>query len=199
MNESEDTSKQTYTNRLYKLEYKRWKQLLNVQYPYQRDLLKSKPGRTLDIGCGIGRYLKILPKGSIGIDHNKYSVEQVKRMGLEAHTVNEFDINIGLYKESFDSILLAHILEHLTFEEGEKLIKKYLPLLKKNGKVIVHCPQEQGFTTDQTHVTFLDSTKLENIMELAGLSNIKYNSFPLPRVFGKIFKYNEFRIIGVKK
>ena len=32
-------------------------------------------GRTLDVGCGIGRNLAALPPGSLGVDHNPTSIE----------------------------------------------------------------------------------------------------------------------------
>jgi len=44
----------------------------------------------------------------------------------------------------------------------------------------------------------MDFEVLARIMQAAGLTELTHYSFPLPRLFGKIFKYNEFVIIGQK-
>ena len=51
-----------------------WKKALNVQAPYRWNLRRQRLGRTLDVGCGIGRNLETLDPGSVGVDHNEHSV-----------------------------------------------------------------------------------------------------------------------------
>ena len=63
-----------------------WKRLLNVQAPYQWNLRRQHLGRTLDIGCGIGRNLPSLPPGSLGVDHNATSIATARARGLHAMT-----------------------------------------------------------------------------------------------------------------
>src|SRR5690349_17057220 len=60
----QDTSGADYAARLHALQGKRWKRLLNVQAPYQWNLRRRHLGRTLEIGCGIGRNLASLGAGS---------------------------------------------------------------------------------------------------------------------------------------
>lgn len=196
---SHATKQKNYTDRLLTLSQKRWKSYLNVQMPYRRNLQKIDPGKTLDIGCGVGRYLQYLPAGSVGMDHNEHSVKKSCLLGLTAYTPKLFEKSQHNKPGSFDSLLLSHVLEHLTFEEGLILIRQYTPLVKKGGKLIIFCPQEKGYASDSTHVTFLDNAKLEKLAKLAGYKIIRSGSFPLPRKAGKVFKYNEIVVVGQKQ
>lgn len=93
---------------------------------------------------------------------------------------------------SFDSLLLAHVLEHIAREEAERLVRDYLPFLKVGGKVIMITPQEAGFKSDPTHVRFVDFSCLENHAANLDLRVERLYSFPFPRWVGRAFPYNEF-------
>lgn len=192
------TKQKIYTQRLLRLNYVRWKTWFDVQGPYRRNLAMLQPGKTIDVGCGIGRHLKNLSNDSIGLDHNKYSIKQARQLGLLAFTPAGFKRSKWSKKTAFDSLLLSHVLEHLTYSEGLKLIQTYTPFLKYNGKLIIFCPQEKGYASDSTHVTFLTKSKLEAMVKQAGYDVVRSGSFPFPRPLGKIFKYNEFVIVGQK-
>ncbi len=60
-------------------------------------------------------------------------------------------------------------------------------------------PQEHGFRSDPTHVEFMDFVCVAVIVEALGLELVKQYSFPLPRPFGRVFKYNEFVTIACKR
>ena len=94
----------------------------------------------------------------------------------------------------FDSLLLAHVLEHMTPAEGIALLHAYLPHVRRTVAVI--CPQERGYTTDATHVTFLDGRDIASMLEQVGLRVRKVSSFPFPRVAGKVFPYNETVVLA---
>ena len=99
---------------------------------------------------------------------------------------------------AFDSILLAHVAEHMTEVDAYHLVKEYLPLLKKKGKVIIITPQEAGYKSDKTHIQFTDFEVIERLFKKLKLKPKKYYSFPFPRFIGKVFKYNEFVSIAEK-
>jgi 2-polyprenyl-3-methyl-5-hydroxy-6-metoxy-1,4-benzoquinol methylase len=172
--------------------------VLDVQRPYRWNLKRLAPGKTLDVGCGIGRCLKNLPSGSIGIDHSEHSIEVVNRMGMIGFTPADFEKSDQYRKGAFDSILFAHVLEHMTARDGLKLIQKYTPLLRSEGKVIALCPQEKGFKSDPTHLTFLDFAALKEMFVAAELKTERSYSFPFPRFLGSWFPYNEFVVVGRK-
>jgi SAM-dependent methyltransferase len=187
-----------YTERLQALEKKRWKTFLDVQRPYRWNLRSLGPGKTMEIGCGIGRCLKGLPAGSIGIDHNEHSIRVIREIGLEGFSPEEFRLSSFCRTDGFDTLLLSHVLEHMDQEAGIALIREYLPYLRKGGQVILICPQEKGFSSDETHVIFLDIAALRGILESLGLVVEKAYSFPFPRFIGKAFVYNESIATGRK-
>jgi 2-polyprenyl-3-methyl-5-hydroxy-6-metoxy-1,4-benzoquinol methylase len=130
----------------------------------------------------------------VGIDHNATSVEICRSRGLEAYTPEEFQ---SLNPGKFDSILLSHVLEHTTIDEGRELLTSYLPFLKDGGKVLLITPQRAGQKSDPTHVRFLDREGLRRQLVDLGGRNVKTKTFPFPEVVGRIFRHNESQAIAV--
>lgn len=193
------TAGDDYAQRLNRLQNKRWKKLLNVQLPWKRRMQRLHLGRVLDIGCGNGRNLRYLDPSSVGVDHNAGLVQAARESGVTALTVDEFFADATVAEpESFDSLLLAHVIEHLQPAEAEKIIGSYLPYLKHGGKVVWITPQERGYASDPTHVTFADFAGLKRLAERLRLTVVRTYSFPFPRWTGKLFIYNEFHLLARK-
>src|SRR5215510_3965509 len=192
------TKDQEYTTRLVSEQSLWWKRILCVQAPYKWNLRRLKPGVTLDIGCGIGRNLMHLEGNGVGLDHNSRSVEVARARGLKAFTPVEFENTRFNADNTFDSILLAHVAEHMSRREVVDLVVRYLFLLRPHGRVIFITPQEHGYRSDPTHVEFMDFEALAEITKQAGLKPVTWYSFPFPRVFGRLFKYNEFVFVSEK-
>ena len=190
-----NTKEIAYTERLSRLSGTRWKQILDVQRPYRWNLKRLKLGSTLDVGCGIGRHLSHLPDGSVGVDHNENSIKIAKKNGFTAYTTDEF-FKKTIPKNSFNTMLLAHVLEHMSTKKGRKIIQEYLPYIKKN--VVIICPQQKGFSTDETHVNFLTHSDIEEILRELGLEVQRSYSFPFPKQFGKVFAHNESIVVAQK-
>ena len=186
------TASADYARRLQRIEGRWWKRLLGVQLPYRWNLRRQQLGRTLDVGCGIGRNLAWLAPGSVGVDHNVEAVAVARQRGLRALTVTEWLQQGRAVDGAFDSLLLAHLLEHLEAEEARAVLEQYLPWLKPGGTVFLVCPQEAGFASDPTHVRFLDGVALAQLARDCGLVPGTWFSFPLPRRAGHWFRYNEF-------
>lgn len=182
-----------YTSRLVKLE-PRWKQILDVQRPYRQHLNSLNAGFVLDIGCGLGRNLINLGgnDAGVGIDHNQHSIEYARTRGLTVFTPEEFLHSAFARADRFDSILMSHVTEHMTRQYAVAMLKEYLVYLRCNGQVILITPQERGYRSDPTHVEFMDFSAQAAIASAANLSVVRQYSFPFPRIFGNIFKYNEF-------
>jgi SAM-dependent methyltransferase len=193
-----DTREEAYTARLLGGRSVWWRRLLDVQAPYRWNLRRLRPGYALDIGCGVGRNLLHLEGHGVGIDHNSASVEVARKRGLHAFTPDEFEASSFNSPERFDSLLLAHVAEHMTKPEAVSLLRRYQPLLKAEGRVILIAPQESGFRSDPTHVEFMDFGALREVARDAGLKTIEEYSFPFPRVCGRFFRHNEFVSISEK-
>lgn len=189
---SEETKAAAYADRLQAKQRVWWKRLAPVQLPYRWNLRRQKLGVTLDVGCGIGRNLPGLAAGSLGVDHNSVSVKYARSFGLPAMTVDEFKASDRAKPESFDGLLLAHLIEHLTPQQGLALLREYLRYLRPGGVLFIVCPQEAGYRSDPTHVVFADDAYLTSMCERAGLIVERSFSFPFPRWAGELFVYNEF-------
>jgi SAM-dependent methyltransferase len=172
--------------------------LLNVQWPYRMFLKSLHLGLTLDIGCGIGRNLKNLGSNVVGIDTDENAVRIARDRGFEALTVKEFERSKWARDGLFNSLLFSHVLEHMRRDTAEETVKYYLPFLRKQGNVVLVAPQERGFKSDPTHLTFMDFGQLVEIMVSLDVDIVRTCSFPFPRFTGRFFKYNEFVVIGRK-
>ncbi len=187
-----------YAARLARREAAWWKRWLDVQAPYRWNLRRLDPGFTLDIGCGIGRNLRHLSSNGVGVDHNPHAIEIARARGLTAFTADEFRASPFNTPARFDSLLLAHVVEHMSESEAIALLTAYLHTLKADGKIIIITPQELGYRSDPTHVQFMDFAALRRIAKASHLAPVKEFSFPFPRPFGRIFKYNEFVSVNQK-
>lgn len=192
------TESEDYANRLVRLEGSWWKRLLPVQAPYRWNLRRYHLGRTLDVGCGVGRNLATLDRGSVGVDHNATSVRVACERGHTALTVEEFEASDLARPGGFDALLLAHVIEHLSPVAGRELMTAYLPYLRPGGRVLLICPQERGYASDPTHETFTTGEDLVTLARDVGLVAERWRSFPLPRRAGTAFVYNEFNVLATK-
>jgi 2-polyprenyl-3-methyl-5-hydroxy-6-metoxy-1,4-benzoquinol methylase len=182
-----------YADRLLRLQTPAWKRILDVQAPYRWNLRRLKPGRMLDVGCGVGRNLAHVP-GAVGVDPNNACVTAARRRGLEAYTPEE----LREPPASFDSILIAHVLEHLTPDEADGLARDYLGYLRPGGQLILITPQERTFAMDATHIWFVDFEVLDGLVKRWGLTPERAYSFPLPRWAGKVAPHVEFVVTARK-
>jgi len=195
--ELESTEYSDYTERLIRLAQPRWKRMLDVQAPYRRKLRALFGDReVLDIGCGVGRCLAHLAPRGVGVDHNKHSVGVCRELGLTAFTTDEFDSTEYARPGRFDGLLAAHLIEHMPRPEAVRILRGYLPYLAPAARVVFICPQEAGYATDSTHVAYTDLDGLADVAEQLGLVVEERISFPLPRLAGKVFPYNEFILVA---
>lgn len=170
--------------------------MLDVQAPYRWNLRRLRLGFTLDIGCGIGRNLVNLDGYAVGVDHNSESVAIAVNRGLTAFTPDEFHRSRFASPDTFDSLLAAHVIEHLSRDDALELLRAYLPYVCNGGHVVLITPQERGFRSDRSHVEFVDFDSLDAISQELGLAVQRTYSFPFPRAFGKVFTYNEFVLVA---
>ena len=153
-------------------------------------------GFTLDVGCGIGRNLAHLDGNGVGVDHNAEAVAEAQRAGLVALDTDAFRKSEFATPGRFDSMLMAHVVEHMTYAEAVELVGDYVQFVKPGGKAAFICPQEAGYRTDETHVEFADFEVLRRLCADTGLSVEVARSFPFPRIVGKVFPYNEFVVVA---
>ncbi len=196
MADTADTAGAEYTARLQRLESASWKRWLGAQAPYRWNVRRLGLGRTLDVGCGIGRNLAHLDGNGVGVDHNAASVRVCRARGLTAYTVDEFGASPDARPGSFDSMLAAHLVEHLDPADARKILGSYLPYLRPGGRAVFITPQQRGYATDASHVFFAGFGELTELCADLGLTVDRQYSFPFPRAAGKVFPYNEFVVVA---
>jgi 2-polyprenyl-3-methyl-5-hydroxy-6-metoxy-1,4-benzoquinol methylase len=185
-----------YARRLDALEHRRLARWFDVQAPYRWNIRRIDPGFVLDVGCGLGRNLAHLDGHGVGVDHSPAAIEVARSRGLTAFTPTEFRASEFAAPGRFDSLLLAHVIEHLAVDEGRSLVLEYLPDIRPGGRVIVICPARAGYRSDPTHVTYYDPERLTDLASGCGLRVESVSSFPFPSFAGRLFRYNESILVA---
>jgi len=184
------TDTTAYADRLDAVQGAWWKRF--APNPYRWFLRHQHLGFTLDVGCGVGRGLDYLQGDGVGIDHNPEAVRRCRDRGFTAFTPEEFAATPFAAPGRFDALLSAHVIEHLHDGLAQDLLRTYVPSVRPGGRVLLITPQERGYASDPTHVTFTDHERLAQLCTDAGLLVRSRRSFPLPRRAGRWFIYNEF-------
>jgi SAM-dependent methyltransferase len=98
----------------------------------------------LDIGCGTGKYLKLLKSAGFktdGIDSSKTAVEMTKKSlkdGSKIVLVNMFNFNIP--KNKYDLIISIATIHHGTKKQVQNLVNRIHTALIPGGKVFITLP-----------------------------------------------------------
>lgn len=167
------------------------RRIIDPQRPYRWNVRRLQPGFVLDLGCGIGRNLSHLYGLGVGVDHNADCVATCRAAGLMAFEPAAFAESEFAVVDRFDTMLLAHVLEHMTEAEADDLVTEYLPFIRPEGRVILITPQERGQASDATHVRFVDEDAVRQMAQRLHLQVVSIRSFPFPRSVGRVFTYNE--------
>lgn len=102
--------------------------------------------KALDIGCGIGFGLKFLAKNGFkqlyGIDINKHSLEEARKVCPEAKIKFGDVYRIPFDAQTFDLIFLTEIIEHLDFPD--QAFEEISRILKSGGVLFLTTPNRMG-------------------------------------------------------
>ena len=162
----------------YLKKYNIWyRKYFPVDVPFKFIARAMCRGKILDVGCGPGRYLSFLGNRITGVDYNWDFVYYARNKRYRVFHTSEF---FGRRMEYFDTLLFAHILEHMSMEDGIDLINNYLPYLKFNGRIIIIVPHGYCYKNDPTHVLYYDRNKIEELAFKLNFKNGKtfYHPFP---------------------
>ncbi len=161
-------------------EYAWWKIFYDEKYDYFENFLESNQRNILDVGCGLGNFLRVgKNRGWItkGIDPSEQSVKIAKKNGLDVICGN-FSQNI-LEHQKFDVIHMHEVLEHLPNPiEIIQLVKDHLNL---SGLLCIVSPNDfnplqEIFTTEDfpkwwianEHINYFDLSSLGSLLKKLG-------------------------------
>lgn len=157
---------------------------IKVYLPFVLPLKEVYPKtKALDIGCGRGEWLELLTKNGFvaeGIDLDGGMLQACRDLNL---TVQEGD-GIAYLKEqaseSFSVISAFHVVEHISSDALQELIKESLRVLTHGGVLILETPNPENikvatenFYLDPTHIKPIPSALLKFIPEHYGYQRTK--------------------------
>lgn len=165
---------------------------------YYENLIK---GDVIDFGCNHGACTFLLCDNLnvtkiIGLDLNKEAIDVANNTKLSysgcniefiCENVLEFD-----YKNSFDTIVSFHTIEHIYPDDIDIILQKFYSLLKDDGYFITSIPYERAFDNGIQHVAYYNEISLKNLFEKNGYITIecvgndgRFDSATLTGIFKK--------------
>ena len=134
---------------------------------YYYNLINPKEGETiLDLGCGVGDFVDYANKrgsDSYGVDFSK-SVIDVAKKNYKGNFIVAPVTNLPFKDNYFDKIFCNEVFEHLSIEEGKKMIDEMYRVLKSNGSFLIKTPNRlsnYGFRILQTINGLIKKGKLK--------------------------------------
>ena len=147
----------------------------------------------VDIGCGRGEWLNMLPErfARIGIDLNSMNVEACIEQGLK---VVQQDALVWMANQPENSLAVVsafHVIEHLSFEQFNRLLDECQRVLAPGGVIIFETPNPENivsaathFYTDPTHIHPLPPAFTEFLVEFKGFADVAIHRLnPIPREY----------------
>ena len=89
---------------------------------YINPIVREFRGYVLDVGCGDGSFLEKYSGRSLGIDAHENNIRICREKKINAIKA---DANSFVQENTFDTVLLSHVLEHLT-QPSQVLENAYL-------------------------------------------------------------------------
>ena len=148
----------------YKYISKAYNELYLEEQLHKLELIKENiniSGKILDIGCGTGKYLKILQAGGFktdGIDSGETAVEITKKtLGDDSIILcaNMFEFDIP--KNKYDLVISISTIHHGTKEQVQNLINRIYEAIVENGKIFITVPD---FESSKKWNTFKDHEEI---------------------------------------
>jgi cyclopropane fatty-acyl-phospholipid synthase-like methyltransferase len=185
---------------------------LGLSFIKQRELeiLNPQPNdRILDVGCGRGEFLYYCCQKGLfvtGIDYSKDAIdlalELFKAVDKGKYDFMKLDIVTGKPIQKFNKILMADVIEHLSWNDARAALKNSLETLKDDGVMLIHTSPNTWFTrrtfplikpilkllnkkeilrqmqrvlsiTSQCHVNEFNYISLKKIIRSLGIKNYK--------------------------
>jgi SAM-dependent methyltransferase len=120
--------------------------------------LGHKPKKILDFGYGDGQITNSLrEKGYniIGLDNSKGNYEKASSWFPECDFRLYDGLNIPFEENSFDTVILNDVLEHIPYDLIDKLIVGIKKVLKPNGVIYISVTNKFGLIEPHTRIPFI--------------------------------------------
>ena len=142
-----------------------------------------KNGKTFDIGCGRGEWLEIMQEIGLkpyGMDLDEGMLRACYENGLPASQGDAIEYLRSLPDESQIIVSSFHVIEHITFDRLQLLIRESLRVLQPCGLLILETPNPENivvstsnFYLDPTHIRPIPDKLLSFLTDHAGFYRSK--------------------------
>ncbi len=123
-------------NSFYKTQNRPWRGVANLP-----ELNISEKSKVLELGCGNGKTSEYLMQLGYSVTATDFSEEAVsaceKRFGNKMEYAVCRSDDLPFDNETFDCVVLVHILEHLDDSENGKTADEIFRVLRPGGKVFI--------------------------------------------------------------
>ncbi|MDX2098612.1 MAG: class I SAM-dependent methyltransferase [Leptolyngbyaceae cyanobacterium bins.59] len=137
---------------------------------------KKETCRLLDVGCGYGEKLKGLQKAGyhiLGVEINPEIVKKNQANGLNCITVDDFEKST----DTFDGILMSHIIEHFDPVSLKEFMDSYLDRLNRKGFLVIATPlMSDSFYNDFDHIKPYQPFAILNVFGSQADHQVQYYS-----------------------
>jgi O-antigen chain-terminating methyltransferase len=155
------------------------------QYSPFLELLTSNFDKrfALDIGCGRGEWLELLDEKGFaaqGVDLDSGMLASCVERGFDVKEAEGIEYLEGFESNALHLISAFHVVEHISFEQLQNLIKQAYRVLVPGGLLILETPNPEnlsvasaGFYLDPTHIKPIPPLLLSFATEFEGFSHNK--------------------------
>ena len=137
------------------------KSRLEVYLPFVNKLKETQSeAKALDLGCGRGEWLELLRDNNVvaqGVDLDEGMLTDCQALGLQVETADALEVLKKTNNESLSVISAFHVVEHISFDNLQILIKESLRVLRPGGLLILETPNPENITVATTSF-YLDPT-----------------------------------------
>jgi len=186
------------------------KEKQKIYLPYIEKIQDNKNFDWLDIGCGRGEFLEILKNSNSSVKGVEINTIEYASLVNKGFTVYNTDA-ITFLKETdeiFKGISALQVIEHLSYEYLQEMLKLAYEKIIPNGIIILETinPRNElglaNFYMDETHKRPLPAEMIAFLLEWIGFRNIKvvYSALLPENYRNSEIKnnYHDYAVIGYK-
>lgn len=203
-----------YDRNYYKRSEYGFKSLERGDHKRILELVDFHNKRVLDIGCGYGALLRLIPTGpglKYGVESNAYATKVCRGYNLKVRLHSRLDC-LPFRRRFFDVVVMNEVIEHL--ENVVIILGEVKRILKRRGLLVITTPNKSLLVhnLEDTHVRELTYNELEKLVSNLGFSIVnhevsgfspyfflgRYFVFPLGKFISK-FQVLRNSVVGVRR